>query len=178
MSFKNNINNIKKNYPIGIIGGGQLSLMLTEAAKKRDLGVCVQTKSSSDPACLKADDFIEVEPLKRNGSKSLIDACEKIIFENEWIKIDELRLFDSGNIFIPSLKAIQPLLDRISQKKLIDSLNIHCPKWITLKDFKTLTEEQVNEWSFPLMAKSNKGGYDGKGNKKIQNKEDLDSLLI
>ena len=27
------------------------------------------------------------------------------------------------------------------------------------------------------MVKSNKGGYDGKGNKKIKTKEDLDSFL-
>ena len=31
MSFKKNINGIKKNYSLGIIGGGQLALMLTEA---------------------------------------------------------------------------------------------------------------------------------------------------
>ena len=49
MSFKKNINDIKKNYSLGIIGGGQLALMLTEAAKKRDLEVCVQTKSYDDP---------------------------------------------------------------------------------------------------------------------------------
>ena len=41
MSLKKNINDIKKNYSLGIIGGGQLALMLTEAAKKRDLEVCV-----------------------------------------------------------------------------------------------------------------------------------------
>ena len=58
MSLKKNINGIKKNYSLGIIGGGQLALMLTEAAKKRDLEVCVQTKSSDDPAGLKADHVI------------------------------------------------------------------------------------------------------------------------
>ena len=59
MSLKKNINDIKKNYSLGIIGGGQLALMLTEAAKKRDLEVCVQTKSCDDPAGLKADHVIE-----------------------------------------------------------------------------------------------------------------------
>ena len=34
MSFKKNINDIKKNYSLGIIGGGQLGMMITEAAKK------------------------------------------------------------------------------------------------------------------------------------------------
>ena len=67
MSFKKNINDIKKNYSLGIIGGGQLALMLTEAAKKRDLEVCVQTKSCDDPAGLKADHVIEADPLKIRG---------------------------------------------------------------------------------------------------------------
>ena len=83
MSFKKNIKNTKKNYSLGIIGGGQLALMLTEAAKNRGLEVCVQTKSSSDPAGLKADYVIEADPLQIKGNKSLINECEKIIFENE-----------------------------------------------------------------------------------------------
>ena len=177
MSFKKNINNIKKNYSLGIIGGGQLALMLTEAAKNRGLEVCVQTKSASDPAAFKADYVIEADPLQTNGNKSLINECEKIIFENEWIKIDKLNLIDTKNIFIPSLDAIKPLVDRISQKKLIDSINIPSPKWISIKDLKRLSEEEIKNWSFPLMAKSNKGGYDGKGNKKIKTKEELNSFL-
>ncbi len=166
MSFKKNINNRHKNYSLGIIGGGQLALMLTEAAKNRGLEVCVQTKSSNDPAGFKADYVIEEDPLQINGNKSLINECERIIFENEWIKIDKLNLIDTKNIFIPSLDAIKPLVDRISQKKLIDSINIPSPKWISIKDLKSLSEEEIQNWSFPLMAKSNKGGYDGKGNKK------------
>ena len=177
MSLKKNLNNRNKNYSLGIIGGGQLALMLTEAAKKRGLEVCVQTKSSSDPAAFKADYVIEADPLQTNGNKSLINECEKIIFENEWIKIDKLNLIDTKNIFIPSLDAIKPLVDRISQKKLIDSINIPSPKWISFKDLKRFSEEEIKNWSFPLMAKSNKGGYDGKGNKKIKTKEELNYFL-
>ena len=108
MSFKKNINNRKKNYSIGIIGGGQLALMLTEAAKNRGLEVCVQTKSSSDPAGLKADYVIEADPLEIKGNKSFINECEKIIFENEWIKIDKLNLIDTNNILFQALMPLNP----------------------------------------------------------------------
>ena len=37
MSSKRDIEKINKSYSLGIIGGGQLALMLVEAAKKRDL---------------------------------------------------------------------------------------------------------------------------------------------
>ena len=100
MNQKRNIENIKKNYSLGIIGGGQLALMLVEAAKSRGIKVCVQTKSSRDPASSKADYVIEADPLKVKGNKELIKECEKIIFENEWIKIEKLNLIGSKNIFI------------------------------------------------------------------------------
>ena len=178
MNLKRNIENIKKNYSLGIIGGGQLALMLTEAANDRGLRVCVQTKSSNDPAGLKADHVIEADPLKVKGNKELIKECEKIIFENEWVKIEKLNLIDSSNIFIPSLQSIQPLVDRISQKVLIDRMNLPSPRWLSIKEFKNLNDEEIENWNFPLMVKSYKGGYDGKGNKKINSKKDLNSFLV
>ena len=177
MNLKKNIENTKKNYSIGIIGGGQLALMLAEAANNRGLKVCVQTKSFNDPAGLKADYVIESDPLKIKGNKILTKECEKIIFENEWIKIDKLSSIDSKNIFVPSLKSIQPLVDRISQKMLIQRMNLPSPKWITTKEFKSLDDKEIENWKFPLMVKSYKGGYDGKGNKKINGKEDLEIFL-
>ena len=178
MNFKRNIDNLKKNYSLGIIGGGQLALMLAEAASNRGLKVCVQTKSSKDPAGKKADYVIEADPLKLKGNKDLIKECEKIIFENEWIKTEKLNLLDSENIFVPSLESIQPLIDRISQKNLINRMNLPSPKWITVREFKNLDEKEIENWNFPLMVKSYKGGYDGKGNTKINSKEELNSFLM
>ena len=177
MNSKRNIENIKKNYPLGIIGGGQLALMLAEAANNRGIKVCIQTKSSNDPAGSKADYVIEADPLKVKGNKDLIKECEKIIFENEWIKIEKLNLIESKNIFVPSLESIQPLVDRISQKKLIKRLNIPSPRWKSIEEFKSLDNEEIDSWNFPLMIKSYKGGYDGKGNRKINSYEDLNSFL-
>jgi len=178
MNPKINIDNIKKNYSLGIIGGGQLALMLVEAANKRGIKVCVQTKSLTDPAVSQADSVIEADALRVKGNKDLIKECEKIIFENEWIKIDKLNLIDPKNIFVPSLESIQPLVDRISQKKLIERMRLPSPRWISIKDFKSLDDREIESWVFPLMAKSYKGGYDGKGNKKIDSKEDLNSFLF
>ncbi len=178
MNLKRNIKNVKKNYSLGIIGGGQLALMLAEAANNRGIKICVQTKSSSDPAGSKADYVIEADPLTVKGNKDLIKECEKVIFENEWIKIEKLNLIDSKNIFVPSLESIKPLVDRISQKKLIERMNLPSPRWISIKDFKSLNDEEIKDWNFPLMVKSYKGGYDGKGNKKINSKDDLNSFLL
>ncbi len=177
MSILGNINNYSKPYPIGIIGGGQLALMLVEAAKERDVKVCIQTKSSDDPAALKADKVIHADPLQIKGNKTLIKNCEKVIFENEWVKIEKLKQFCSEDSFIPNLDALNPLVDRISQKRFIDKLNLPSPKWLSISDYSNLAAEDLKAWKFPIMAKSFKGGYDGKGNKKISCKEELDDFL-
>ena len=173
MNHKCNIHRPQKPYSVGIIGGGQLALMLVEAANKRGIKVCVQTNSTNDPAGQKADFIIEADPLQIKGNRNLIKECEKIIFENEWIKIEKLRSLGSDSFFVPGLNAISPLVNRISQKEFIDKLNLPSPKWISLRDYEKLNNEQLLEWEFPLMAKKYKGGYDGKGNKKIINNNEL-----
>ena len=177
MTSKINIRDLIKPYTLGIIGGGQLALMLVEAAKNRGLKVCVQTKSKSDPAALKADFIIEADPLQNKGNKNLIKESKKIIFENEWVKIDKLKQLGSDDLFIPKLEAIEPLVDRISQKRFIDRLKLPTPKWISSDLFKKSIDYYLENWDFPLMAKTFKGGYDGKGNKKLANKDELNNFI-
>ena len=176
MELKSNING-KKPFSIGIIGGGQLALMLVEAANERGKRVCVQTYSEKDPGGIKADSVINADPLQLKGNKALIDVSEKIIFENEWVHIDSLKLTGFDESFIPALLSIEPLVDRISQKRFLHKLNLPSPKWISLKDFKELSPEEQVDWKPPLMAKTFKGGYDGKGNQKIMNTEELVSFI-
>ena len=168
---------LKKPYPLGIIGGGQLALMLVEAANDRDIKVCVQTKSLKDPGSLKADFVIEADPLQMKGNKNLLNSCENIIFENEWVKVDKLKQVSSNQNFIPNLDSISPLVDRISQKNFIKKLGLPSPHWMPMKEFKKIDIEKSKHWKFPLMAKSFKGGYDGKGNRKIYDEEDLNSFF-
>ena len=177
MSTKGNINKFSKPYSIGIIGGGQLALMLTEAAQDRNIKVCIQTKSMDDPGAFKASKVIQADPLQIKGNKCLIKECKKIIFENEWVNVDKLKQIGSNDSFIPNLDSLAPLVDRISQKRFIEKLKLPSPKWITINDYKSLKEEDKKKWVFPLMAKSFKGGYDGKGNKKILNKGEFNIFL-
>ena len=56
------------------------------------------------------------------GNKKLIEVSERIIFENEWVHIDRLKLTGFDDFFIPALTSIEPLVDRISQKKFLTKL--------------------------------------------------------
>jgi len=112
------------------------------------------------------------------GTKQLAQKCRSVTFENEWVDIEGLSILeDSGVVFVPSLSAISPLVNKLSQRKLLNKLNIPGPEWITLSSF-SITELMLKDgWKFPLMAKSSLGGYDGKGTKVIRDYSELRDLL-
>ena len=167
-----------QNCSIGVVGGGQLAQMLANAGKDLGVQVVVQTGSEFDPAISSAADVIYADTEDLAGTKQLAQKCRSVTFENEWVDIEGLSILeDSGVIFVPSLSAISPLVNKLSQRKLLNKLNIPGPEWITLSSF-SISELMLKDgWKFPLMAKSSLGGYDGKGTKVIRDYCELRDLL-
>ena len=167
-----------QNCSIGVVGGGQLAQMLANAGKDLGVQVVVQTGSEFDPAISSAADVIYADTEDLDGTKQLAQKCRSVTFENEWVDIEGLSILeDSGVVFVPSLSAISPLVNKLSQRKLLNKLNIPGPEWITLSSF-SITELMLKDgWKFPLMAKSSLGGYDGKGTKVIRDYSELRDLL-
>ena len=154
---------------IGVVGGGQLAMLLVEAAKKRDVDVVVQTAAKTDPAAKKTKQVVLNDATNAEGTKLLADKSRSITFENEWVDIPSLlSLQNNGVSFIPSLQSIRPLINKISQRELLDRLEIPCPDWLPIPLEKSSEIDLPSDWTFPLMAKAAKGGYDGKGTRIIK----------
>ncbi len=167
-----------RNKAIGVVGGGQLAQMLVQAAISRNVDVFVQTSSFEDPASGLASRLVLANSIDCEGTKKLANGCLGITFENEWINIEELKELESeGVAFYPSIKALNLLIDKISQRRLLNELRINCPDWSSLKAISTKSPMLPEGWSYPVMAKAARGGYDGKGTKVLNDNEDLNQLL-
>ena len=70
---------------IGVVGGGQLAMLLIEAGKKRDIDVVVQTAAKTDPAAKKTNQVILYDPTNPVGTKLLAEKTSLITFENDLI---------------------------------------------------------------------------------------------
>ena len=163
---------------IGVVGGGQLAMLLVEAGKKRNVDVIVQTAAKTDPAAKKTKEVILHDPTNAEGTKLLAEKSRFITFENEWVDIPSLSsLQNNGVSFIPRLQSITPLINKITQRELLNSLDIPCPDWLPIPLEKPSEIDLPDDWGFPLMAKASKGGYDGKGTKIIKNIKQLQDLL-
>ncbi len=163
---------------IGVVGGGQLAMLLVEAGKKRDVDVVVQTAAKTDPAAKKTNQVILHDSTNPVGTKLLAEKSCLITFENEWVDVSSLlSLEKKGVTFVPRLQSIKPLINKITQRELLNSLDIPCPDWLPIPLRKSSDINLPTDWGFPLMAKAAKGGYDGKGTKIIKNLKQLQEFL-
>jgi 5-(carboxyamino)imidazole ribonucleotide synthase len=192
---------------MGIVGGGQLAWMLADAAGALGVDLHVQTPSSDDPATRRAHSVV-VAPLEDVGAtRQLAERCAAVSFENEWIPLQALApLAAEGVQFVPSLQALEPLVDKRRQRQLLDALNLPTLRWCSLEavllppptqdttdgeaadaltDGAVLTAPEPlpleprlpDGFAFPVMAKAASGGYDGRGTRVLHGQGDLEALL-
>ncbi len=159
---------------IGVIGGGQLARMLTEAAALRGIDVLVQTSSEADCAVPASTRWVQALPTDQDATRDLARDCGGITFENEWVTVDALMPLErQGVTFVPSLASLVPLVNKLSQRRLLDDLSIPSPRWICLAEINPGSPALPPGWTFPVMAKAASGGYDGKGTRILENLNDL-----
>jgi 5-(carboxyamino)imidazole ribonucleotide synthase len=163
---------------IGVVGGGQLARMLVQAATQRQVPIAVQTSDAGDPAAGLASRLVSADPRDVAGTRELVVGCDGVTFENEWVNIDALLPLEKQGVrFHPSLAALSPLVDKISQRRLLDDLAIPSPPWCPLSLISPAQPALPQGWSFPVMAKASRGGYDGKGTVVLPDVDALAQLL-
>lgn len=119
---------------IGIVGGGQLAWMLAEAATGLGVALHVQTPRDDDPATRRAASVVEAPLDDVEATRQLAERCGAISFENEWIPLEALTpLAEAGVRFLPSLEALRPLIDKRSQRRLLDGLHLPTLRWCPLE---------------------------------------------
>ena len=119
---------------IGIVGGGQLALMLAEAAADLGVAVHLQTPSAADPAAPLAASLVIAGLDDADATRRLSSRCGAISFENEWLALEALLpLAEQGVRFVPSLASLAPLLSKRSQRELLDQLHLPSPRWCGLE---------------------------------------------
>jgi 5-(carboxyamino)imidazole ribonucleotide synthase len=157
---------------VGIIGDGQLALMLAESLTKLQINFCCLS-SSRDSS------MSNLFPEQTTQNKDLFFHKSTVFtLENEFLSTEELKslLKDKAPRLFPKLSSYGHFSDKISQRNLFQSLKISSPKWFPL-----LSHEDIpvikNEFPYPFVLKAAQGGYDGKGVKIIKSNEEFQKAL-
>lgn len=145
------------NKRLGIIGCGQLSQMLGEAANRQDVRVSF--------LCL--DETPVVQGLGTIYPKSELDAflkaCDAITVERESIDDAILQRARDEVGLAPGYSALVVLRERDTQKAMLDTLNIPTSPWFRAANVEELTAGLATRPGQAVRCKRTLGGYDGGG---------------
>lgn len=146
---------------IGIIGAGQLGLMLGEAAKTLSVDCEFLDPNTESPAkrvgALFIADYNDATALRIFASR-----CDVITYEFENVPVDALRVVETDKPVFPSLDALAAAQDRYAEKRLFETLNIPLPAYQTI-DSDADVDLALEGLGLPMIIKTRRFGYDGKG---------------
>ena len=158
---------------IGIIGGGQLGKMMILEAKRLGLYVITLDPTEDCPSHAISDEHIIKDFADEQAIFELAKKADIITYEFEHINADALqKLEDLGHKIYPSVKSLKIIQDKYTQKQLLQEKSVAVPNFVEVKTACDI-EKAGDKFGYPMMLKARTGGYDGKGNAKIDSKADI-----
>ena len=157
---------------IGIIGAGQLGQMLGFAA--RDLGVTCRFIDPGDgPPAAACGEVIKRPFDDDKALAELAATCDVITYEFENVPVEALHKIEGQVPIYPPPEALRYSQDRLDEKQLFDRLSIPLPGYRAIDSRKQLAEA-ADALGLPLVIKTRRLGYDGKGQLVLQEAGQID----
>ena len=144
---------------IGVLGGGQLGLMMIQAAGDLDLRVEVMDPSEKAPCAKFTHRFITGDLNDAEAVYQFGKELDIVTIEIEHVSVEGLRkLEQSGVKVIPKPDHIALIQDKGLQKQFFEDKNIPTSDFILIE-----ADGNISSIGLPIVQKLRTGGYDGRG---------------
>ncbi len=153
---------------IGIFGGGQLGLMLAAAALPLGIRCTFLEDAPNCPARLLGQVFTHHE------FDEFIKSADVFTLEFENTPLDSAKALQERATLRPSAHSLFIAQDRLNEKTLFKQLKIDTVPFVAVANRDEL-DEAVANIGLPLVLKTTRGGYDGKGQFVIKTPSDIDN---
>lgn len=156
---------------LGMLGGGQLGRMFVHAATSMGYRVIVLDPNSSSPAGEIAHLHLQAKYDDAHSLKALAQECAVITTEFENVPAEVFRHLEKTCRVSPSARALELAQDRIREKQFVQSLNISPTPFHAVSSEHDI-EQAFNRLGAPLILKTTRFGYDGKGQAVVSTAQD------
>ena len=158
---------------IGIIGAGQLGQMLGLAARDLGLEVCFLDPSPAPPAACCGP--VAQRPFgDPDALADMAASCDVITYEFENVPVTALQQIEGSVPVHPPAAALRHAQDRLDEKQLFEELGVPLPGYRTV-DTRADLVAAATELGLPLVVKTRRLGYDGKGQFVVRTSNDVDA---
>lgn len=167
-----------QNFPdvtIGILGGGQLARMTIEAAHRLNFKVAIAESQEDSPAGRIATFEIVGKWDDPAVLESLVQNCDVITLENEFVDSGVLQWLEARGLPVyPSALTLRLVQDKALQKQTLRGSGLPVPAFAAIETAGDI-ENFAGQYSWPLILKARRNGYDGKGNWKLDSAGDIET---
>lgn len=148
---------------VGMIGGGQLARMTQPPA----VALGIRLRVLAEAADASAAQVVPDAPVgdHRDGAavRAFAAGCDVLTFDHEHVPTDLLTdLEHEGVVVRPGPAALVHAQDKLTMRRRLTDLGVPCPRW---RQVRTPADVEVfaGEVGWPVVLKTGRGGYDGKG---------------
>ncbi|MGI0056900.1 MAG: 5-(carboxyamino)imidazole ribonucleotide synthase [Nitrosarchaeum sp.] len=164
---------------LGIIGGGQLGMMVAEAAKKMPEYISkiivldpIQNCSASQVGA----EQIVADFKDKNAIIELAKRSDIITYEIESGDSEVLKLVENDAKVNPSPETLQIIQDKFLQKSFLLQNGIPVPEFIKVESMLDL-EKGLKKFGYPSLLKARRDAYDGRGNFRIDTPKQIQTAF-
>ncbi len=165
------------NPTVGIVGGGQIGKMITQAASRLNLSVVVLDPTPNCPAAKAGATQIQADFKNPDALRDLASKCDVLTYEIELGDTQTLREIESsGKKVYPSSDCLKIIQDKGTQKQFLADHKIPVPEFAAVHsadEIKSVTAKI----GFPSLLKLRRDTYDGRGSFTFRNPRELSDLL-
>ena len=149
---------------LAVIGGGQLARMMAQAAVGLDVPIRLLAEGPDvsaaqvvrDPA---VGDYRDLDTLR-----SVAEGCSAVTFDHEHVPTEHLRtLTAEGHPCRPGPDALVHAQDKGVMRERLTALGVPCPRHRLVATPAEAADFAASVGGFPVVLKTTRGGYDGKG---------------
>ncbi|KAM6577066.1 hypothetical protein CsatB_028903 [Cannabis sativa] len=162
---------------VGVLGGGQLGRMLCQAASQMAIKVVVLDPQQNCPASALSyqhmvgsfDDSAAVEEFAKR--------CGVLTFEIEHVNVATLEKLELQGVDCqPKASTIRIIQDKYLQKVHFSQHDIPLPEFMQIDELEG-AKKAGQLFGYPLMIKSKRLAYDGRGNAVAKSEEELSAAI-
>lgn len=157
---------------LGVLGGGQLGRMFVTAAQEMGYLVTVLDSSPDSPAGRIADDFICANFTDQSALRKISSQCVAVTTEFENISADVLEALSAHCLISPDAVSVRTTQNRITEKQFLATNGFAIAPYCVIRHTEDLLIQDVSNY-LPGILKVSQFGYDGKGQKRVENIADL-----
>ncbi|HKA68916.1 MAG TPA: 5-(carboxyamino)imidazole ribonucleotide synthase [Actinomycetes bacterium] len=163
---------------VALIGGGQLARMLQQAAIPLGVRLRLLADRDDDSAAQVIRD-VEVGDYRDLAALSAVVAgCAVVTFDHEHVPTEHLHaLADIGVAVRPGPEALVHAQDKLKMRARLTAAGIPVPRWRRIGSTAELAGFAAELGGWPVVLKTARGGYDGRGVWLVQSQTDAEPVL-